>query len=477
MLRKTNDRGFVVIIAIIVVIIAVALIIVITNRGDDATEPVTEPVTGQSEQPPAGPTTEPGPEQPPTPGPEQPLPPETTPTPQPGPLPANWDELSSAEKITLNPLGCDTVTQTIWASNGSCHDRPSASPVGGPFEYIGPSGGATHAANPNQLFWANSSGQPKLRCIHSRGASDQENTCQISLEFRPTTALDIETDPAPPFMSKVRNVTTYGQGNMCWAISDSFITLTTGRGDQAKVHAGSTRGRTTNAYRESIISSKDDCRTTNPDFELQGSGHWPWTWSWTFHDVLGSDLAEGATLNINGTPTVDIAADYHQFNNPLDEHVQAPLRYVDDSFEAVCDGGDGSLCHISFEVTTLTNINIKLGRYDSYTLPDFIQVDSPGDIPPLDRGDKCLRLDDDFMDTTSFVKLVRPRGSLDHLFFACYANELPDVIPAGGKYRIEVRTTGPRGAVSLIDGGLVHLKTTPGVTISDIEVDYDSDRF
>ncbi len=126
MLRKTNDRGFVVIIAIVVVIIAVALIIVITNRGDDATEPVTGPVTGQPEQPPTGPITEPGPEQPPAPGPEQPPLPET-PTPQPGPLPANWDELSSAEKIALNPLGCDITTQTIWASDGSCHDKSANS--------------------------------------------------------------------------------------------------------------------------------------------------------------------------------------------------------------------------------------------------------------------------------------------------------------------------------------------------------------
>ena len=346
-----------------------------------------------------------------------------------------------------------------------------------PFEYIGPSRGSTHVANPDQSFWANALGQPKLNCIHPRGGPGQENTCQISLEFRPTTALDIETDPIPPFMSKVRNITTYGQANMCWAISDSFVTLTTGRGNQAKVHAGSTRGRESNAYRKSIISSKDDCQTTNPDFELQGNGHWPWTWIWTFSDVLGSDLAEGMTLNINGTPTVDIDADYHQFNNPLDEHVQAPLRYIDDSFEAVCDAGDGSLCYIRFEVTTLTDINVKLGRYDSYTLPDFIQVDSPGHLPPLDRVDKCLRLDDDFMDTTSFVKLVTPRGALDHLFFACYVNELPDVISAGGKYRIEIRTTGPRGTVSLIDGGSVHLKTTPGVTISDIKVEYYSTVF
>ena len=142
MLKKTNERGFVVIIAIIVVIIAVALIIVITNSGDDATEPVTEPVAGQPEQPPAEPVTEPDEQQPETGG-EQSVPTETTPVPAPetGQLPADWDQLSSAEKIALNPLGCDVTTQIIWASDGSCHDKEGVTPdpeTGElfPFQYV-----------------------------------------------------------------------------------------------------------------------------------------------------------------------------------------------------------------------------------------------------------------------------------------------------------------------------------------------------
>lgn len=39
-------------------------------------------------------------------------------------LPANWDELTNAEKVNLNPLGCDLKTQWLWAEDGSCHNKP-----------------------------------------------------------------------------------------------------------------------------------------------------------------------------------------------------------------------------------------------------------------------------------------------------------------------------------------------------------------
>lgn len=43
--------------------------------------------------------------------------------PLPSGLPGNWSELSAREKTDLNPLGCDTATQIIWAEDGTCHDK------------------------------------------------------------------------------------------------------------------------------------------------------------------------------------------------------------------------------------------------------------------------------------------------------------------------------------------------------------------
>ena len=50
--------------------------------------------------------------------------PEPEPETQPTSLPLNWNELSDAEKITLNPFDCDTETQNILADDGSCRDKP-----------------------------------------------------------------------------------------------------------------------------------------------------------------------------------------------------------------------------------------------------------------------------------------------------------------------------------------------------------------
>ena len=40
-----------------------------------------------------------------------------------GGLNRDWQELSSVEKIWLNPRGCDLTTQWLWASDASCHDK------------------------------------------------------------------------------------------------------------------------------------------------------------------------------------------------------------------------------------------------------------------------------------------------------------------------------------------------------------------
>ena len=62
-----------------------------------------------------------------------------TPIIQTGILPSNWSSLSVQEKTDLNPFDCDTETQVIWETDGTCHDKVvSPSPsyrIDTPFTY------------------------------------------------------------------------------------------------------------------------------------------------------------------------------------------------------------------------------------------------------------------------------------------------------------------------------------------------------
>lgn len=40
-----------------------------------------------------------------------------------------WDDLTNVEKIKRNPNKCNQKTQWIWASDGTCHDKPLAKKV------------------------------------------------------------------------------------------------------------------------------------------------------------------------------------------------------------------------------------------------------------------------------------------------------------------------------------------------------------
>ena len=129
MFRKLADeRGVAIIIVIAVaVVVAIALVIVIANRSDETTGPVIDPPTGET-------VVEPNPKQPTPSDSESPQPPEpqsprTLPIVVNNQLPPNWNELTSADKIALNPLGCDPATQIIWASDGSCHDKAPDPPT------------------------------------------------------------------------------------------------------------------------------------------------------------------------------------------------------------------------------------------------------------------------------------------------------------------------------------------------------------
>lgn len=39
------------------------------------------------------------------------------------PVPAGWDDLDLVDKIQLNPNGCDLIAQWLWSSDGTCHDK------------------------------------------------------------------------------------------------------------------------------------------------------------------------------------------------------------------------------------------------------------------------------------------------------------------------------------------------------------------
>ena len=573
MLRKTSERGFVVIIAIVVaVIIAVAIIIVIASGGEDATEPATTPVTGQPEQPPEGPTTEPGPEQPPTPGPEQPPVPPGTP-PQPGTLPADWDQLSSAEKIALNPLGCDIATQTIWASDGSCHDKPGISsqmlrieqvnsipreliclegedvcgfdasvqvlePISttsyraGPLDvrpsrsnpnedcvWVTPGffrltteSGQTHLSNAQPLRnscirdlaidshsslyiafdvpeadypdratlvsldsdWANfnpdnfgsglgvtirqpapgqtetgpiiAPGQPEpfrigqleraiLTCYHGASLADQCNLGGISFTATETLTASIQSENMAYQHSSYRD-------RKCIMVKAGFFRLQLANGKSFDSEAREIPGSGNNcAYQRAGAGSIWYVRFKVPTAD---------------YPHLASRVAFESVGPLASPVQTTTATVKHHYV-PVQP---APMSYVDNSFKAACSSSEASFCSISFEVTLLDDLDVaNLGKSNRYP----IHVDYYNSPP----GEQCLRLGTDFYDETGLLD----GGRFGHLLFACQ-EELPPTIAAGTKYKLTISTIGGRGVpTGLIDGGSIRLRTTPEVTIDNIQVD------
>ena len=126
---EKNNQPIIVASIIAVAVLIIALAFIFTRSSDDDTATETSDTNNTSEnqenentegggengqQPAPTPTPQPVPEPDPTP----------VPTPQLGVLPVDWDNLTDREKTDLNPFGCDTETQIIYADDGTCHDVP-----------------------------------------------------------------------------------------------------------------------------------------------------------------------------------------------------------------------------------------------------------------------------------------------------------------------------------------------------------------
>ncbi len=91
-----------------------------------------------------------------------------------------WEDLTSKEKIKLNPKNC-SKEQTIWASDGSCHDKPVVKKVKTtPKAKLAVPGGSCHD-------WMNQAGvpanlQPDLYALIMR-----ESGCNPGV-FNPTSS-------------------------------------------------------------------------------------------------------------------------------------------------------------------------------------------------------------------------------------------------------------------------------------------------
>ena len=217
MFKKPSDqRGFGVIIAIVVVIVAVIAIIVFVINDKDDTTPVVETPTSQTTTNPESTT---NPEQPttdptPTPGPEQPQPPETTPTPEDGQLPSDWGELTTEEKIARNPLGCDLATQTIWASDGSCHDKDDLPEF--PFQYVD---GSTELICEHN-YYQNHQG-PSYCSLRLRVVLLNEIDVEKIYSDAAKRAADRDYQPSSPWPSFVSSVSDFTE-ERCLKLRQSF---------------------------------------------------------------------------------------------------------------------------------------------------------------------------------------------------------------------------------------------------------------
>ena len=117
-MEKSNFNPLVITAIVAGVVLIIALSLILTRGDSDTTETTNQSNVSESES-------EGGDQQRELPVPQPPEPaPVPLPTPKTDVLPPNWSELSSGEKIALNPFGCDVETQIIYADDGTCHPNP-----------------------------------------------------------------------------------------------------------------------------------------------------------------------------------------------------------------------------------------------------------------------------------------------------------------------------------------------------------------
>ena len=125
---EQGSSGVFVGIGLVVVALIISLVLVLGDRDEDNQtdqdiSPQTQNQTSEEPTPPEQPTQPEEPTQP-----EQPTQPEgQQPTDITSKLPDNWDQLTSAQRVSNNPYDCDLTTQIVRFDDGTCKDKVASS--------------------------------------------------------------------------------------------------------------------------------------------------------------------------------------------------------------------------------------------------------------------------------------------------------------------------------------------------------------
>ena len=382
-------------------VLIIVLVLIFTRGGDDtATETASENNTaenqesenaeegsGDSQQPetpeqpviPEQPDNPAAPEQPDNPAapeqPDNPAAPEQPDNPETDILPSNWNQLTDGEKIALNPLDCDLITQTIWANDGSCHDKEVVitEPL---LDYTVLNESLFNSCENYQVGTGICGARAVVTISHQPSKSEAK---EIALEF------------AEKYGSEENIWLTILRYNGSDNIDDYHVY---GIGYGPIFNQGHKCGE----YRAFVGGT--------------GAGGWIERETWKCQTV--ASLEEGYFTEPQA------GFDDWRFK-------PSPLRYVEDSLEVTCDKGEASFCQIKLEVILLEDIDTTRRLENRYTLPGFITPGIWNSRQSEWTSDRCLGISTSFFD--SFVHENR-------ITFACHDDQLPDIIRAGGRYII-----------------------------------------
>ena len=361
---------------VIGVVLIIVLALIFTRGGDDtATETAGENNTVENQENESDEEAGMDSQQPETPEAEQPVIPEQPENPETGILPPNWNQLTGDEKIALNPLDCDLITQSIWADDGSCHDKEVVTTR--PLLYQTVLNESLFNSCENYQVGSGICGARVIVTVsHQPSASEAK---EIALEF----------------------AEKYGSEENIW------LTILRHNGsdniDDYRVY-GIGYGP--------IFNQGHKCGEYRAFVGGTGAGGWTERETWKCQTVAppGEGYFTEPQLGFD---------DWR--SKP------SPLRYVEDSLEVTCAESEASFCQIKLEVVLLEDIDTTRRLENRYTLPGFI---TPGIWDSRQSewiSDRCLGV------STSFF------GSFIHesrIIFACHDDQLPDIIKAGDRYII-----------------------------------------
>ena len=346
---EKNNQPLIIAAMIVGAVLLIALAFIFTRGGDDtATETASENNTAENQenesgeegggdgQQPATPEQPVMPEQPESPEtPEQPESPET------GTLPPNWNQLTNDEKITLNPLDCDPITQIIWADDGSCHNKEvmTTEPL---LDYTILHESLFNPCENYQVGTGICGARVVVTVSHQPSKSEAK---EIALEF---------AEKYGPEDNIWLTILRYnGSDNL-----DDYHVYGIGYGPIFN------QGHKCGEYRA---------------FSSGGGGGWIERETWKCQTV--APLEEG------------------YFTEPQTggddwRSKPSPLRYVEDSLEVTCDESEASFCQIKLEVVLLEDIDTTRRLENRFTLPGFITNYRQSEW----ISDRCLGVSASFFD-------------------------------------------------------------------------------